>query len=226
MRNYLDLSGLRHLVATLKDTFVEKEAGKSLSTNDYTNTEKEKVSNIPTSVSHLENDTGFQTSLDVDNKISTATANMVVTVNGKNGPAVNLGTGDITVDELTGENLGDRLLALSDKAEKIHAHAITDIGGLSEEIEELKKLGARVAHIEEGSELTVVASDPDADGVYTTVTWTRRDGTTYAESTLSGDPYNLLTAVYYDKTGTGVEKTIAWALTIDANGIVSRKELI
>ena len=91
---------------------------------------------------------------------------------------------------------------------------------------DLDGLRASVAHIEEGSELTVVSSDPDADGVYKTVTWTRRDGTTYAESTLSGDPYNRLEIAYYDKTGTGVDKTISWNLTIDANGIVSKKELI
>lgn len=97
-----------------------------------------------------------------------------------------------------------------------------DLTGL-QEMGRIFKSGLDSLKVE--SELTVVASDPDADGVYKTVTWTRRDGTTYAESTLSGSPFNRLTVVYYDQAGATVEKTIAWALTIDANSIVSRKEL-
>jgi len=59
MAKYLDSTGLTHLWAKIKnyvqtyvsnlnlaDTYVAKESGKGLSTNDYTTTEKNKLSNI------------------------------------------------------------------------------------------------------------------------------------------------------------------------------------
>lgn len=46
MAKYLDLTGLQHLWTALKDKFVAKEAGKGLSTNDYTTAEKTKLGGI------------------------------------------------------------------------------------------------------------------------------------------------------------------------------------
>ena len=43
---YLDYAGLQRLVAKIKELFVAKETGKGLSTNDYTTTEKNKLSGI------------------------------------------------------------------------------------------------------------------------------------------------------------------------------------
>lgn len=43
---YLDYTGLQRLVAKIKELFVAKESGKGLSTNDYTTTEKTKLSGI------------------------------------------------------------------------------------------------------------------------------------------------------------------------------------
>ena len=46
MAKFLDENGLLYLWSKIKSAFVAKEAGKRLSTNDYTNAEKEKLSGI------------------------------------------------------------------------------------------------------------------------------------------------------------------------------------
>lgn len=48
MAKYLDLTGLQHLWTALKGKFVLKETGKGLSTNDYTQAEKDKLAGIAT----------------------------------------------------------------------------------------------------------------------------------------------------------------------------------
>lgn len=70
------------------DDYVMKEDGKSLSSNDYTDEDKEKVANIPTKTSELENDAGFVTKniipnelnskFAVSNSLDDLTANMTV----------------------------------------------------------------------------------------------------------------------------------------------------
>ena len=47
MAKYLDTNGLVYLWQKISEKFVAKEAGKGLSTNDYTTTEKEKLGAIP-----------------------------------------------------------------------------------------------------------------------------------------------------------------------------------
>ena len=46
MAKFLDENGLLYLWSKIKSAFVSKEAGKGLSTNDYTNAEKEKLAGI------------------------------------------------------------------------------------------------------------------------------------------------------------------------------------
>lgn len=48
MAKFLDDNGLLYLWSKIKSAFVSKEAGKGLSTNDYTNAEKEKLAGIET----------------------------------------------------------------------------------------------------------------------------------------------------------------------------------
>lgn len=48
MAKYLDLTGLQYLWTALKGKFVAKETGKGLSTNDYTQAEKDKLAGIST----------------------------------------------------------------------------------------------------------------------------------------------------------------------------------
>lgn len=100
---YLDKSGLTFLISKIKTALngkVEAVSGKGLSTNDYTNVEKQKLSGIasgaqanviesvkvngtkiepsskavdvtvPTKISQLTNDSGFQTSTQVDSIVT------------------------------------------------------------------------------------------------------------------------------------------------------------
>ena len=46
MAKYLDSNGLLYFWSKIVAKFVAKEAGKGLSTNDYTTTEKEKLAGI------------------------------------------------------------------------------------------------------------------------------------------------------------------------------------
>lgn len=45
-KNYIDETGLKYLWGRIKAFFVEKEDGKGLSSNDYTNTEKQKLAGL------------------------------------------------------------------------------------------------------------------------------------------------------------------------------------
>ena len=60
-----DLDSLGLIFKKIKETMVAKEAGKGLSTNDYTDEEKAKVADIPSKTSDLENDSGFITTSDI-----------------------------------------------------------------------------------------------------------------------------------------------------------------
>lgn len=46
MSNFLDVTGLSYFWSKIKEKFVLKESGKGLSTNDFTNEEKQKLQNI------------------------------------------------------------------------------------------------------------------------------------------------------------------------------------
>ena len=47
LKKFIDYSGLSAVVDWIKETFVQKETGKGLSTEDYTTTDKQKVTAIP-----------------------------------------------------------------------------------------------------------------------------------------------------------------------------------
>jgi hypothetical protein len=74
----------------------------------------------------------------------------------------------------------------------------------------------------------VTASNPDANGKYTVVTYKRTDGTTYMVSTLSNGPdangnYGTMTNVFYKADGVTVDHTDTWTFTHDSNGkMISR----
>lgn len=102
MAKFLDMAGVTYLWSKIKGSYVSKEAGKDLSSNDYTTSEKNKLSGIdiganvnviesvkvngavvapvskavsitvPTKVSQLTNDSGLQTAAQVTAAINTA----------------------------------------------------------------------------------------------------------------------------------------------------------
>lgn len=50
MSKYLDNTGLSYFWQKIKSTFVKQEAGKQLSTNDFTNEEKQKLASLSTDI--------------------------------------------------------------------------------------------------------------------------------------------------------------------------------
>lgn len=78
------------------------------------------------------------------------------------------------------------------------------------------------------SELSSTATNVDNEGIYVNTEWKRKDGTTYAKSTLTGTSpnYNRIKVDYYNETGTTVIKTITWDLTYDDNDFIYNKAVI
>jgi len=100
---FLDELGIAQLWNVIKGSFVEKEQGKSLTSNDFTNTHKSKVDGIVTNgdgKSYLANDgvykvidvSGFQTAQQVGNAISGAIGNLEYV----ESVAFDAGSGDLT----------------------------------------------------------------------------------------------------------------------------------
>ena len=63
MGQYLDDNGLRYLWTKIKNTFVAKESGKGLSSNDYTDSEKSKLSGIANNANNYSLPTASSTTL-------------------------------------------------------------------------------------------------------------------------------------------------------------------
>ena len=77
---YVDNNGLLFIFNKIKATFQQKEAKKGLSTNDYTDADKNKLAGIesgaqvnPTKLSELENDKGFVTAADIPDGAAAST---------------------------------------------------------------------------------------------------------------------------------------------------------
>ena len=97
---YTDDNGLLYLIQKIKTLLgnkVDKETGKGLSTNDYTNADKTIVTNIDGRVTTLEN-AGYQTASDVQTKINNSLASVMTykgtVANYSNLPSSNVAVGD------------------------------------------------------------------------------------------------------------------------------------
>lgn len=76
-------------------------------------------------------------------------------------------------------------------------------------------------------ELSSYASNIDDNGLYKTVTWKRKDNTTYAVSSLIGTaPYTQVKIDYYNDLGTTIIKSITWGLTYDDNEFIYNKVVV
>ena len=89
MRKYLDYTGLQRLIKWIKDIFVQKQAGKGLSTNDYTTAEKEKLERVKDTVATTSQD-GMMAATDkqkLDGVATGAEVNTIVQIK-RNGSIV------------------------------------------------------------------------------------------------------------------------------------------
>lgn len=112
MANFLDFQGLQQLVGVIKDKFVQKESGKSLSTNDYTDEEKQKLSTLKTYNVATSEEAGLLSSANLNkiNSIDEGAEKNVITKIKRNGTLVNISNKevDITVPTKYSELVNDK----------------------------------------------------------------------------------------------------------------------
>jgi|GEM_PF-1283287 len=112
MANFLDFQGLQQLVGLIKKKFVKKESGKSLSTNDYTNEEKQKLSTLKTYNVATSEEAGLLSSANLNkiNSIDEGAEKNVITKIKRNGTLVNVSNKevDITVPTKYSELVNDK----------------------------------------------------------------------------------------------------------------------
>ena len=112
MANFLDFQGLQQLVGVIKDRFVQKESGKSLSTNDYTDEEKQKLSTLKTYNVATSEEAGLLSSANLNkiNSIDEGAEKNVITKIKRNGTLVNISNKevDITVPTKYSELVNDK----------------------------------------------------------------------------------------------------------------------
>lgn len=99
MANFLDFQGLQQLVGVIKDKFVQKESGKSLSTNDYTDEEKQKLSTLKTYNVATSEEAGLLSSANLNkiNSIDEGAEKNVITKIKRNGTLVNISNKEVDI---------------------------------------------------------------------------------------------------------------------------------
>lgn len=112
MANFLDFQGLQQLVGLIKQKFVQQESGKGLSTNDYTNEEKQKLSTLKTYNIATTEEAGLLSSANLNkiNSIDEGAEKNVITKIKRNGTLVNISNKevDITVPTKYSELVNDK----------------------------------------------------------------------------------------------------------------------
>lgn len=127
MANFLDFQGLQQLVGLIKEKFVQKESGKSLSTNDYTNEEKQKLSTLKTYNVATSEEAGLLSSANLNkiNSIDEGAEKNVITKIKRNGTLVNVSNKevDITVPTKYSELVNDNDLVSTTQVKKLISEA-------------------------------------------------------------------------------------------------------
>lgn len=127
MANFLDFQGLQQLVGVIKDKFVQKESGKSLSTNDYTDEEKQKLSTLKTYNVATSEEAGLLSSANLNkiNSIDEGAEKNVITKIKRNGTLVNVSNKevDITVPTKYSELVNDKDLVSATQVKKLISEA-------------------------------------------------------------------------------------------------------
>lgn len=127
MANFLDFQGLQQLVGVIKDKFVQKESGKSLSTNDYTDEEKQKLSILKTYNVATSEEAGLLSSANLNkiNSIDEGAEKNVITKIKRNGTLVNVSNKevDITVPTKYSDLVNDKELVSSTQVKTLISEA-------------------------------------------------------------------------------------------------------
>lgn len=127
MANFLDFQGLQQLVGLIKQKFVQQESGKGLSTNDYTNEEKQKLSTLKTYNIATTEEAGLLSSANLNkiNSIDEGAEKNVITKIKRNGTLVNISNKevDITVPTKYSELVNDKDLVSSSQVKTLISEA-------------------------------------------------------------------------------------------------------
>lgn len=127
MANFLDFQGLQQLVGLIKEKFVQKESGKGLSTNDYTDEEKQKLSTLKTYNVATSEEAGLLSSANLNkiNSIDEGAEKNVITKIKRNGTLVNVSNKevDITVPTKYSELVNDKDLVSATQVKTLISEA-------------------------------------------------------------------------------------------------------
>lgn len=127
MANFLDFQGLQQLVGLIKDKFVQKESGKSLSTNDYTDEEKQKLSTLKAYNVATTEEAGLLSSANLSklNAIDDGAEKNVITKIKRNGTLINVSNKevDITVPTKYSDLVNDKELVSSTQVKTLISEA-------------------------------------------------------------------------------------------------------
>lgn len=127
MSRYLDLTGLQHLIGLIKEKFVQKESGKGLSENDYTNEDKEKLSTLKTYNVATSEEAGLLSSANLNkiNGLEDGAEKNVITKIKRNGTLVNVSNKEvnITVPTKISELVDDKELVNKTTVQKLISEA-------------------------------------------------------------------------------------------------------
>lgn len=127
MAKFLDLQGLQQLIGLIKEKFVQKENGKGLSSNDYSNEEKQKLSTLKTYNVATTEEAGLLSSANLNklNAIDDGAEKNVITKIKRNGTLINVSNKevDITVPTKYSELVNDKDLVSSTQVKTLISEA-------------------------------------------------------------------------------------------------------
>lgn len=156
MSKFLDLVGLQHLIGLIKDNFVQKESGKGLSKNDYTDEDKQKLSTLKTYNVATTEEAGLLSSSNLNkiNGLEEGAEKNVITKVKRNGTLVNVSNKevDISVPTKISELVDDKDLVDKAQVQKL----INDAKHMKKEIVAEKPTS--------GDENTMYLVGPKGDG--------------------------------------------------------------
>lgn len=156
MSKFLDLIGLQHLIGLIKDNFVQKESGKGLSKNDYTDEDKQKLSTLKTYNVATTEEAGLLSSSNLTkiNGLEEGAEKNVITKVKRNGTLVNVSNKevDISVPTKISELVDDKDLVNKTQVQKL----INDAKHMKKEIVAEKPSS--------GDESTMYLVGPKGDG--------------------------------------------------------------
>lgn len=99
MAKFLDLEGLQQLIGLIKEKFVQQESGKGLSTNDYSNEEKQKLSTLKNYNVATTEEAGLLSTANLNklNAIDEGAEKNVITKIKRNGTLINVSNKEVDI---------------------------------------------------------------------------------------------------------------------------------